>query len=149
MLFNVTSHRSEEVRFGNILAGINYQHRPAAYAVITDAEGRVAAVRGNRGYFLPGGGSLPNEKPEETIERELREELARGVKEIHKIGEAIQYFSVGDEHYRMQAVFYKAEFSGEPEGEAEYELQWLDIKEIDESFFHECHAWAVRQSRLL
>jgi 8-oxo-dGTP pyrophosphatase MutT (NUDIX family) len=137
------------MRFGNILAGIKYQERPAAYALITDGEGRIAAVQGRRGYFLPGGGSLPEEKPEETIARELREELARGVRIIFKIGEAVQYFSAGDEHYRMTALFYVAEFTGEQEGAAEYDLHWLNIKEVEETFFHECQKWAVRRSGLL
>ncbi|HEY0545546.1 MAG TPA: NUDIX domain-containing protein [Pyrinomonadaceae bacterium] len=133
----------DEARFGKILAGINYQPRPAAYAVITNGDRRVAAVRGKRGFFLPGGGSLPGEQPEETIRREVLEELARTVRLLRKIGEATQYFSAGEEHYRMRAVFYAAEFTGEHESEAEYTLAWLSLPEIEERFFHECHVWAV------
>ena len=135
-----------EKQFGELRAGINYQARPAAYAVITDAGRRVAAVLSQSGYyFLPGGGSLDGETPEETIRREVAEELARTVRLLHKIGEATQYFSVGEEHYRMRAVFYAAEFTGEPEGEAEYFLAWLGLQELEERFFHECHVWAARQ----
>ena len=91
----------KQLIFGNILTGIKYQDRPAAYAVITNEIGSIAAVKGNQHYFLPGGGSLSNETPEATIHRELREELARDVKLIRKIGEAIQYFSAGEEYYRI------------------------------------------------
>ena len=139
----------DKVNFGDRRAGIEYLDRPAAYAVLTDGGGRVAAVRGVRGYFLPGGGSLPDELPEETIRREVIEELARNVRLLLKIGEAVQYFSAGEERYRMRAVFYSAEFTGLHEGRAEYELAWLDMKEVEETFFHECHVWAVRQSKLL
>ena len=139
----------DKLRFGNARAGIVYLDRPAAYAVITDGDGRVAAVLGTRGYFLPGGGSLPDEPPEETIRREAVEELARTVRLLLKIGEVVQYFSAGEEHYRMRAVFYAAEFTGAHESKAEYDLAWLTLKEAEESFFHKCHVWAVRQSKLL
>ena len=69
--------KREEVEFGDQLAGIKYRDRPAAYAVIKNIDGRIAAVRGTRGYFLPGSGSLPDEQPEATIKREILEELAR------------------------------------------------------------------------
>ena len=137
------------MEFGNKVAGIKYVERPAAYAVIRNGDGKVAAVRGKRGnYFLPGGGSLPGESPEETIEREVREELARNVRLTLKIGEAIQYFSVGESNYRMTASFYKAEFASELEGEAEHELEWLDREAMEANFFHECHKWAVYESGL-
>jgi 8-oxo-dGTP pyrophosphatase MutT (NUDIX family) len=38
-------------------------------------------VKGTSGkFFLPGGGSLPEETAEETVRREIREELARSVR---------------------------------------------------------------------
>lgn len=136
-----------EVTFGSVRAGLRYEPRPAAYAVIPDALGRVAAVRGERGYFLPGGGSLPEETPADTIRREITEELARTIRLRHKIGEAVQYFSAGAEHYRMHAVFYAADFTSEQQGEAEYALEWLDVNEPEQRFFHECHVWAIRRLR--
>lgn len=129
--------------FGSIKVGINYQERPAAYAVITNDAGDIAAVKAKSGYFLPGGGSFPNETPEETIHREVREELTRDVKLLHKIGAAIQYFSAGDVYYRMNAVFYRAEFASEPSGEGEHELHWLAPQAIAGQFFHQCHEWAI------
>jgi len=63
--------------FGVPLPGITYKPRPAAYALIFSREAAIATVEGKGGYFLPGGGSLPGEAPEETIQREVREELAR------------------------------------------------------------------------
>lgn len=139
----IDNERQMLVIFGNIIAGTDYQDRPAAYAVITNEMGSVAAVKGKRGYFLPGGGAAPNETPQETIHRELREELARDVKLIGEIGAAIQYFSADETNYRMRAVFYRAEFITEPNAEAEHELFWLAPQEIEGKFFHQCHEWAI------
>ena len=62
--------------FGFENPDIEYEPRPAAYAVITDRQGRIAAVKGTRvGYFLPGGGSLSDETAEQTVAHEVREEL--------------------------------------------------------------------------
>lgn len=135
--------------FGNILPQINYRDRPAAYAVITSGDGKIAVVKGTRGYFLPGGGSLEGETPEETVRRELLEELARDIVITGKIGEAVQYYSAGDAHYKMKAIFFKAAFSGGRRGEAENELIWLDAKESEGAFFYQCHEWAIREGGCL
>jgi 8-oxo-dGTP pyrophosphatase MutT (NUDIX family) len=132
--------------FGVRVEGATYHDRPAAYAVVKDVAGRVAAVQGNKGYFLPGGGALPGETPDETISREVREELARNVQLIGEIGQASQYFFADERHYRMQAVFYAAEFVGEATGVGEHQLLWLEPCEFDGGVYHPCHAWAVAQS---
>ena len=108
----------------------------------------VAAVRGTAGMIgLPGGGSLPGETPEETLRREVREELARSVRLVRKLGDATQFFYAADEHchYKMLGAFFLAEFPDEPNGQGEHELFWLPVAEAAGAFFHECHAWAARQ----
>ncbi len=132
--------------FGPRLAGVRYAERPAAYAVVGGGNGTVAAVRGPSGrMWLPGGGSLPGETPEEALVREVREELARGVLLLRWIGEATQFFYAADEgcHCEMRAVFFLAEFPDEPNGEGEHELVWLPLADATGAFLHECHAWAV------
>jgi len=74
--------------FGSANPAIECKLRRAAYAVITDSKGRVAVVRAGGKYFLPGGGSLHGETPEQTLRREAMEELARSVRIVRKIGEA-------------------------------------------------------------
>jgi 8-oxo-dGTP diphosphatase len=133
------------VVFGSPTPGISYTERPAAYVVVTNNEGMVAVIHGKHGYFLPGGGSLPGEEPEVTLLREVREELARGIRILGRLGEAIQYFSAQAQHFKMHAVFFAAEFTDEPSGYGEHELHWLHMAEADGEFFHESHVWAIRQ----
>jgi 8-oxo-dGTP pyrophosphatase MutT (NUDIX family) len=125
-----------------------YTDRRAAYVVVIH-DGMVAMVRPQEKCFLPGGGSLPGEAPEDTVVREVREEVRRGVRLIRRIGEAVQYFysSTDDQHYRMTAVFFAGEFMDDPcGGRGEHELEWLPVTETEEACFHACHAWAVRQA---
>jgi 8-oxo-dGTP pyrophosphatase MutT (NUDIX family) len=95
---------------------------------------------------LPGGGSLPGETPAETLAREVREELARSVRLVRKIGEATQFFHATSDncYYEMQADFFLAELPDEPAGQGEHDLIWLPLIDADQ-FFHACHSWAVRE----
>jgi hypothetical protein len=68
---------------GRLIEGLEYEPRPAAYAVACGAGGSVAAVQTASGCFLPGGGSLAGETPQETV---VRKELAREVCVIREIG---------------------------------------------------------------
>jgi 8-oxo-dGTP pyrophosphatase MutT (NUDIX family) len=127
---------------------VSYTARLAAYVVVRGENDTVAAVRGPGGMIgLPGGGSLPGEAPEETVVREVREELARGVRLVRRLGAATQFFYAADDacHYDMSATFFLAEFPDEPDGWGEHELFWLPVAGADGALFHECHAWAVRR----
>ncbi|HYP53209.1 MAG TPA: NUDIX domain-containing protein [Pyrinomonadaceae bacterium] len=135
----------EALTFGAREPGVEYTDRVTACVVIMDA-GRVATVRSRGKHFLPGGGSLPGETPEETAAREVCEGLTRGVRIVRRLGEAVQYFySESDRrHYRMRATFFAGEFTGEPCGDAaEHELVWLPLADAERECFHACHAWAA------
>lgn len=135
--------------FGKPPAGAICRPRPAAYAVIAGDDGRVAAVRavvrGTIRYWLPGGGALAHESPEQTVIREAREELGRSVRVLARLGQAVQYFYAGDREtwYKMTAVFVRARLEAEPVSAGEHELCWIDPTRDRERFFHACHAWAV------
>jgi 8-oxo-dGTP pyrophosphatase MutT (NUDIX family) len=133
--------------FGARVAGVAYEERLAAYAVIRNGAGAVAVVHGPAGFWLPGGGALPGETPEETVVREVREEFGRALRLVGKIGEAVQYFFAAAEgrYYAMRAVFFRAELAEGAFGPAECEMIWLDVNHPEPLFFHACHDWAVRQ----
>lgn len=138
-----------EPTFGICEVDRAYTERRSAYAVVLGEADLVAVVRGPSGhYWLPGGGSLPGESPEETLSREVREELARGVRLIERIGEATQFFYATDDdrHYRMVATFFEAELTEELRTGAEHELRWLPIQQARTAFFHQCHGWAVSKA---
>ncbi len=120
---------TEVLTFGAPQPQVQYTERRAAYVVIVNA-GQVALVKGRHKHFLPGGGALPHETPAATIVREVAEELARGVRLLRPLGEAIQYFysSTDDKHYRMHATFFAGEFTSEQaDGTGEHELDWLPL----------------------
>ncbi len=141
---------SSEIVFGAKKPGVSYAERRATYAVIMN-DGRVATVESQQKHFLPGGGSLAGEASEDTIVREVGEELARSVRLIRKLDEVVQYFysAADDRHYEMRATFFIAEFTNELRDDGnrkgENELCWLSRAEAERAFFHECHAWAIRQ----
>ena len=135
--------------FGTPPAGVMCYPRRAAYAVISNSSGGVAAIRvalldGTSKYWLPGGGMQPNEFPEDAVVREVREELGRDIYMHGRVGQAVQFFYAATEErwYEMTAIFIRARFENEAAVSAEYELQWLDAQHHAE-FFHACHAWAA------
>jgi len=148
-MYGMTS-ASEGPVFGAAPAGAVCHPRRAAYAVIVAADGRVAAIRatlsdGSSRYWLPGGGLEAGESPAQAVEREVREELGRGVCVEGELGEALQYFYAGDEGrwYEMKATFFRAVFDDTPAPGGEYELHWLHARDDASKFFHACHAWAA------
>ena len=142
---------ADAVVFGSRKPNIDYVERRAAYVVTIEA-GNVALVGSGRNRFLPGGGSLLGEAAEMTVAREVREELGREVRLLHPVGAATQYFYSQDDdrHYEMLAVFVAGELTNRlANGVGEHSLEWLPIAQATESCFHECHAWAIRQSNVI
>jgi 8-oxo-dGTP pyrophosphatase MutT (NUDIX family) len=121
-----------------------YSEREAAYAVILDADRRVAAVRARCGLFLPGGSIEAGESPEEALLRESLEECGRPLEILRPIGQAIQYGCDDDGPLRARHRFFEARFQDAAAGPAEYPFSWLHIDEASGWFRHESHVWAVR-----
>lgn len=139
--------------FGVSPAGVVCHPRRAAYVVIPGAGARVAAIRarlkdGTSRYWLPGGGMEADESPQETVEREVREELGRSIHVQDPIVEALQYFYASDEDrwYEMRASFLQGVLTGSPARGGEFDLHWIDPREDARLFFHECHAWAASRA---
>ena len=126
-------------------AGVACRPRRGAYAVIRGEGGRVAAVNDDGRFYLPGGGSLEHETAEETLAREVAEELGRHVDDLRPLGEAEQYFHSHNDGcwYRMHATLFTARLRGEPFEPREFETEWLAPARVSPRFFYECHEWAV------
>jgi 2-polyprenyl-3-methyl-5-hydroxy-6-metoxy-1,4-benzoquinol methylase/8-oxo-dGTP pyrophosphatase MutT (NUDIX family) len=122
--------------------------RPSAYAVIRNTDGALAIVRTPRGCFLPGGGLITDETPEETITRETREECGLVVEPGSRIGKAVEIVHSPAQNtcFEKPSVFMSAEllFAG-PSSEPDHELIWLDPAVAIAVLSHESHRWAVRQ----
>jgi 8-oxo-dGTP diphosphatase len=134
--------------FGQRIAGRHYRRRPGAYAVILDAECRIAVVRTSNGCYLPGGGAEPHESPETTLRRETREECGREIEILKRIGEAVEYISSGQDGDGLikQGVFFEAAFGAisQVAVEADHTLIWLTPTEAEAILSNRSHAWAVR-----
>jgi 8-oxo-dGTP diphosphatase len=143
------SNRGAIPEFGDRKPGQSYSPRPSAYAVIADADGRVAVMLTPRGCFLPGGGSEGRETPDETLVREVREECGLGVHIIHPLGESVEYvYTAGHPvGIRKECVFFAATV-GKPCGaatEADHVLVWLEPQEAEVRLTHGSQQWAVRR----
>jgi 8-oxo-dGTP diphosphatase len=130
--------------FGTPPAGTAVLPRPAAYALVRDAAGRVAVVEEDSGWFLPGGGREPGETAEENVVREVREEVGCGLRILRRVAEAVQYCRAHDRRgwYETRAVFFAGAFVGEPAG-GSCALSWLTPDEARVLLRHASHAWAV------
>ena len=130
--------------FGAPPAGAAVVVRPAAYAVVRDAQGRVAVVAEDSGLFLPGGGREPGETAEENVLREVREEVGCGLRVLSRLAEAVQYCAAHDRGgwYATHAVFFAGAFEGTP-GAGTCALFWLTPEEARARLHHASHAWAI------
>jgi 8-oxo-dGTP diphosphatase len=127
--------------FGTRNESLQQKTRACAYAVVTNAEGQVAAVRESHGLHLPGGGIEPSETPTEAIHREVREELGCRVTLGERIGQAMKYFETDGHCQALYATFYAAEFGEIVSASHEHELQWVRPEDL----FHAHHVWAAQK----
>lgn len=97
--------------FGTVVAGAEYADRPGAYAIVRDAEARIALVVLPIGRYLPGGGCDPGESLEQTLARELAEECGFRCKDLRFLGEAVQFVRSASEarYYRKHGHYFAAE----------------------------------------
>ena len=133
--------------FGEPVPGYDYRPRPGAYAAIFDGQGRVAVVRTRKGHFLPGGGTEPGETPEETLRREVAEEIGHGVTDLERLGEAAEWVlsTIEDEPVRKQGVYFTASLGPllPVETESDHTLFWLTPEEAIARLSHRSQAWVI------
>src|SRR6476660_961409 len=127
--------------FGTRNETLPQKTRSCAYAVICDANGRIAAVQDEPGrIYLPGGGVEPLETPGQALHREVREELGRKVHLTAVIGQSLHYMETDGHCQATYATFYSAELGERVADTCEHELMWAAV----EDFYHPSQSWAAQ-----
>ena len=105
-------------------------------ALIKLDQGKILSTRsyGKQNYYLPGGKRDPGETDEQTLTREIKEEL--GVAIVPASVEFMGIFRAQAdgkaEGVEVKMSCYKAEYEGEPAASNEIEeIKWLNYSDID------------------
>jgi 2-polyprenyl-3-methyl-5-hydroxy-6-metoxy-1,4-benzoquinol methylase/8-oxo-dGTP pyrophosphatase MutT (NUDIX family) len=133
--------------FGTRVEGCPYVVRPSAYALVRNGGGDLAVIRTPRGSYLPGGGVEANETPEQTVQREAKEESGLILKLRASLGRAVEIVYSAEENvcFEKRCLFVEAEIIGQVlANERDHELIWADPDRAISLLSHESHRWAVR-----
>ena len=135
--------------FGTAIAGRSYVLRPGGYAVIRNRRDEVAVVRTPEGLFLPGGGQLPGESPDQAAIRETAEESGLRIQIGVCLGVAdeLKFSAKEGGHLRKRCTFFAADAPDGARGpaiELDHELLWLPFPEAMAQLSDESQRWAVR-----
>ena len=105
-------------------------------AFIHIVDGKILSTRtkGRNKFYIPGGKREAHETDEETLVREIKEELA-----VHIIRETISYLGTfkaqsdgATEGVIVKMTCYTAEYNGNLKASSEIEeLRWLDTSDLD------------------
>lgn len=137
--------------FGRSEPGEDYVPRDAAYGLLVNSAGQIAAVAisgetGRTQYDLPGGAVEPGETPGDALLREYREETGLGVTLGEPVGTAWHYWEKPDgRRVFNHARYFTVERTGEDGGkiEPDHALVWLDPLEAIARMRHEATAWGI------
>jgi 8-oxo-dGTP diphosphatase len=122
--------------------------RPSAYALVRNSAGELAIVRSAKGCFLPGGGIENGETPEQTIQRESREECGLALEPVRLLGRAVEYvYSPAEKTcFEKPSTFFEADLTAVGTAqELDHELVWMNLQQAIDALCYESHRWAVRR----
>ena len=132
--------------FGKCLDNRDYYPRPGSYAIIP-RNNLIAIIRTKNGYHLPGGGAKSYESKEDTLHREVMEEIGCRVKIIEELGTAIDYIhSQNEGYFKKICTYYYCELLSENENPSEIDhiLEWINFKDaLDKFNFGHSQYWAL------
>jgi 8-oxo-dGTP diphosphatase len=106
-------------------------------AAVVERDGRYLITRRLEGTHLaglwefPGGKSLPGEKPEDALRRELQEEL--GVEA--EVGELIETVDWTYPEKGVRLLFFRCALRGEPCPQERQEMLWVEAGELSKYRF--------------
>lgn len=130
---------------------VDYVERHAAYVIVPNqGQTEILLVQAPNGaFFLPGGEIEGRETKEQTIHREVLEELGFFVSIGSYLGQADDYFYSRhrDTYYHNPAYFFSAsswEKVSEPLEDFN-KLQWFSIEAGKAALKRGSHKWAVSQ----
>lgn len=125
--------------FGERRPGGEYRPRPSVYAVAFDAQGRVALVPEDEGWYLPGGGIEAGESAREALVREIQEECACAGRVLDALGEAREYVETRrGTRIDVLASFFRAELA------ADNTAQWFEPEDAARRATRLSHAHVIR-----
>lgn len=137
--------------FGKQMDTVDYKKRVGAYIIITKKQQQeiILVQAPNGAYFLPGGEIEEGETQEETIARELIEELGFTTTIDYYIGQANEYFFSRhrNQYYYHPGYFFVAKYwekLAEPL-EKNNTLCWVPIEQGITLLKRGSHKWAVTQ----
>jgi len=132
------------MEFGERESGVEYTERPGAYGLAFNEQGHLLCVRAIGGVYLPGGGLLPGEAPEDGLARETREETGYAIIVGERIGEADQVVPA----FVKRGVFFRMTVDGDqqPVGPFDHQAVWLPVEDALKSLSEEFQTWALRQA---
>lgn len=133
--------------FGKAYPGVEYRQRPSVYAILDRGDGRIAIMRVDDRAYLPGGGAEVGESWEETVRREVVEEMGWTLRDVERLVETVEFLQPSSPRSgtRVEATFVRAvmdERIADPI-ELDHHLDWLDPRDAAEVLTHRSHAWVA------
>jgi 8-oxo-dGTP diphosphatase len=134
--------------FGTRVPNVDYRYRPSAYALVINQNRKIAVVRTPVACYLPGGGMECGETPEQTVEREGREEGGFVLRSRAHLGRAMEIcYSVEEGlYFEKDSYFIEAEVVGQAtQTELDHHLLWMTAEQAEQALSHGSHRWAVQR----